>query len=99
MAEVTRLDYGVAWTPLVLLDWSILAVLAGLMCWYWETSKGWRAGVMIGSVSAVLCFAMWVAWWMWHNIHRREEKEMADYQGWNYRNGGRTRMDGMAQTV
>ncbi|KAI4197571.1 MAG: hypothetical protein LQ346_002976 [Caloplaca aetnensis] len=79
-ASPTRLDYGVAWTPLVLLDWSIFAVLFGLLCWYWGQSKGWRAALMIGSVGLVLCYGVWVAWWMWSHLQPKAGAELQDWQ-------------------
>lgn len=44
--SATRLDLIIAWTPLVLLDWSIVGVLLGMCGWYWEKNLGWRAGVL-----------------------------------------------------
>lgn len=79
-ATVTRLDYGIAWTPLVLLDWSIVAVLIGLVCWYWGRSKGWRAAVMVGTIGALLCFAVWVAWWMWSHMRPKAGTEIQEWQ-------------------
>lgn len=87
-ASPTRLDYGVAWTPLVLLDWSIFAVLFGLLCWYWGRSEGWRAAVMIGTVGLVLCYGVWVAWWMWSHL---QPKASAELQDWNLENKKRKR--------
>lgn len=57
----TRLDYGVAWTPLILLDWSIVAVLMGLLCWYWERGKGWRFGMLVASVGLVFVYVLCLA--------------------------------------
>ncbi|KAL9601576.1 MAG: hypothetical protein Q9219_002410 [cf. Caloplaca sp. 3 TL-2023] len=95
-ASVTRLDYGVAWTPLVLLDWSIVAVLMGLLCWYWGRSEGWRAGVMVGTVGAVLCFCVWVAWWMW--FHMRP-KTGPGHQHWQLEHAEQKRQPGGVDDV
>lgn len=76
----TRLDYGVAWTPLLLLDWSLLAVLIGLLCWYWGRSEGWRAALMIGTVGFVLLYGVWMAWWMWSHMRPKEDAEERDWQ-------------------
>ncbi|KAL9008017.1 MAG: hypothetical protein Q9173_006817 [Seirophora scorigena] len=91
--SATRLDYGVAWTPLVLLDWSILAVLMGLLCWYWGRSRGWRAAVMVSTVGIVLCFCVWVAWWMWYHLRPgvggdREEWQLESKKRERYLGGG-----------
>ena len=32
--EATRKELLLAWSPLVILDWSILSFLGGLLCWY-----------------------------------------------------------------
>ena len=69
--SVTRLDYGVAWTPLVLLDWSIMGVLLGIMCWYWRDNVGWRGELMTGVVGTILVFSIWVTWWMYQHLSRK----------------------------
>ncbi|KAI4137827.1 MAG: hypothetical protein LQ341_004970 [Variospora aurantia] len=91
-SSATRLDYGVAWTPLVLLDWSIVAVLMGLLCWYGGRSRGWRLAVMVSTVGVVLCFAVWLAWWMWFHMRPgaagdREEPQMESQMQKRYLGG------------
>ena len=41
-----------------MLDWSIVAVLIGLLCWYWERSKGWIFGILVVSVGLVFAFVL-----------------------------------------
>jgi hypothetical protein len=59
--SATRFDLLIAWTPLVLLDWSIVGVLLGTLCWYWQKNEGWRAWVVCGSTVGLLGFSIWVA--------------------------------------
>lgn len=66
--SATRLDLLIAWTPLVLLDWSIVGVLVGLMLWYCEKNDVWRAAIMTGTMGSLLGFSIWVAIWMWQKM-------------------------------
>jgi hypothetical protein len=66
--SATRLDLLIAWTPLMLLDWSIVGVLLGVLTWYWQNNEGWKAGVMCTSVVTLLVFSIWVAFWMWQKM-------------------------------
>lgn len=68
--SATRLDFLIAWTPLVLLDWSIVGVLAGLILWYWQKNDTWRATLMSGIMGTLLAFSIWVAIWMWQGMSR-----------------------------
>lgn len=61
----------VAWTPLVLLDWSIVGVLLGMSTWYWQKNEGWRAGTLVGSVGVLLGYSIWVAVWMWQKMSNK----------------------------
>ena len=78
--SLTRLDYRLAWTPLILLDWSIVAVLIGLLCRYWERSKCWSFGLLVASVGLVSAFVLWVALMMWRRL-RNEGRKNEDEQG------------------
>lgn len=69
--SATRLDFIIAWTPLVLLDWSIVGVLLGMSTWYWQKNDGWRGGLMVGSVVTLLCFSIWVAVMMWQKMSNK----------------------------
>ncbi|KAL8794935.1 MAG: hypothetical protein Q9195_002517 [Heterodermia aff. obscurata] len=77
--SATRWDYGVAWIPLILLDWSIVAVLLGLLCWYWERGKGWRFGMLFAGMVLVFVFVLWLALTMFKKLRyegiEREEEE------------------------
>lgn len=35
---------------------------------------------MIGTVGAVLCFAAWVAWWMWSHMRPKAGVEIQEWQ-------------------
>ncbi|CZT06929.1 uncharacterized protein RAG0_12525 [Rhynchosporium agropyri] len=66
--SATRLGYVIAWSPLVLLDWSIIGVLLGMSTWYWQKNASWRAGMLVGSVAILLCFSIWVAFMVWQKM-------------------------------
>ncbi|KAL1641039.1 hypothetical protein SLS58_006311, partial [Diplodia intermedia] len=40
---ILKREYVLLWTPLVLLDWSIVALLVGVALWCVEKNSGWRA--------------------------------------------------------
>ncbi|KAI9760256.1 MAG: Dicer-like protein 2 [Chaenotheca gracillima] len=61
----TRLDLVLLWSPLVLLDWSIVAFLLGLLVWYGEKNEGWRTIVMGAHVAVLLTFGIGTSAWMW----------------------------------
>lgn len=54
-------DYCLLWTPVILLDWSILAFLFGLAFWFADRNVFWRA-ILIGLQTGVLLlFSIFVA--------------------------------------
>lgn len=54
-------DYCLLWTPVILLDWSILAFLFGLTFWFADRNVFWRA-VLIGLQTGILLlFSIFVA--------------------------------------
>ncbi|KAL4968242.1 uncharacterized protein BDV14DRAFT_151796 [Aspergillus stella-maris] len=66
--NATRRDLAIAWSPLVLLDLSILEFIIGVVCWYYGKNVRWR-GVLMAAQSTMLlggCFL--VAIWMWFNM-------------------------------
>ncbi|KAI9820609.1 MAG: hypothetical protein M1827_004978 [Pycnora praestabilis] len=76
-APGARKDLLAAWAPLVLLDWSIVAFLAGMLCWYAEKNRqagdiaSWRTIIMVVHVGALLIASMVIAGWMWGVMNRR----------------------------
>lgn len=46
-------DYYLLWTPVILLDWSILALLFGLTFWFADRNILWRA-ILIGLQTGIL---------------------------------------------
>ncbi|MCJ1307097.1 hypothetical protein MMC25_000743 [Agyrium rufum] len=76
----TRMEYIQVWSPLVLLDHSILAFLAGLLTWYVGKNYNWRAVVMAGVVGSLIVYSGFIAVGMYQSLHRenglgREEIE------------------------
>lgn len=54
-------DYCLLWTPVILLDWSILAFLFGLAFWFADRNILWRA-IFIGLQTGILLlFSIFVA--------------------------------------
>ncbi len=77
--EATRQDLALAWVPLVLLDWSIIAFLVGLLLWYGEKNNVWRT-VVVGSQTGVcLLFTCWAAVWMWKTMREKGGLGREDY--------------------
>ncbi|CAJ2502124.1 Uu.00g049770.m01.CDS01 [Anthostomella pinea] len=66
--EPTRLDLAVAWTPLVLLDLSIVELILGLVIWYGSKNGGWRMGVIVAQLFVFLTLAVAMAVWMWNTM-------------------------------
>lgn len=64
----TRLELGIAWWPLVLLDWAMFGAIMGVLTWYCAKNIGWRAGVMSMSVGLTLFPTAWIAVWMWQSL-------------------------------
>ena len=67
----TRKDYVLAWLPLAILDWSIVAFLVGLLLWYGEKSNAWRTTFIGTQTAALLAFVCGIAAWMWFSMRRR----------------------------
>ncbi|KJX98261.1 hypothetical protein TI39_contig423g00012 [Zymoseptoria brevis] len=68
--QASRKDLCLAWSPLVILDWSILSFLAGLVTWYTDKNPDFRSS-LVGPMTGVgLAFCLWVAVDMWFTIRR-----------------------------
>ena len=68
-------DYALAWLPLVILDWSIVAFLLGLLLWYGEKSNVWRTTIVGSQTAALLLLVCGVAAWMWVTMRRGRSSE------------------------
>lgn len=60
-----RLELALAWIPLLLLDWSIVAFLCGLVAWYAGKNSLWRVLLLSTNISVLMLVAAGVAFWMW----------------------------------
>ena len=38
-----------------------MGVILGMLTWYWQKNKGWRAWALCGSTLFLLVFSIWVA--------------------------------------
>lgn len=64
----TRKELGIAWLPLILLDWAIIEFLVGLMLWYANKTDRWRYSLVGAGLSVLLALATWTAVWMWQDM-------------------------------
>lgn len=72
----TGMDLIVAWTPLVLLDVSIIELLIGIACWYSGHNVYWRGVLMASQLAGLLGFCIALSIWMWFRMSQQgEEKE------------------------
>jgi ABC-type xylose transport system permease subunit len=61
-------ELAIAWSPLIILDWSILTFLVGIVAWYVDKSNGWRGSLIAASTAFCLAFCTWMAVDMWFAI-------------------------------
>ncbi|KAK6419455.1 hypothetical protein LTR95_017058 [Oleoguttula sp. CCFEE 5521] len=59
--EATRKDLILAWTPLIILDWSIVSFLGGIITWYVAHNPNFRSWLVGASTGVLLAFAMWLS--------------------------------------
>ncbi|KAL4922013.1 hypothetical protein BDW62DRAFT_172860 [Aspergillus aurantiobrunneus] len=71
MEDATRGDVAIAWSPLILLDVSILEFLVGVVCWYCGKSARWRAALIITQLMLLLGGCVIVCIWMWFNMKEK----------------------------
>jgi hypothetical protein len=80
----TRKDLVIAWSPVFLLDLSIVQYLLGLQYWYTGKNKGWIATIVGVQLAALLLYSLWIAIWMWQmmsgrgGLGKEEEQAAAD---------------------
>jgi hypothetical protein len=60
-----RLELASAWIPLVLLDWSIVAFLCGIMAWYAGKNAPWRVLLLGANIGVLMLVAGVIAFGMW----------------------------------
>lgn len=82
LERASRLDLAVAWSPLVLLDLSVLEFLVGTVCWYVDKNVRWRGAIMATQLAVLLGFTLTLSAWMWFHMSKkgglgREERESA----------------------
>lgn len=66
----TRLEYATVRSPLVLLDWGIIAFLVSLITWYTGKQRGWGSIVLAGTVALLLVYAGFISIDMYRKLHR-----------------------------
>lgn len=79
--SVRRKDLAVAWSPLILLDLSIVEFLVGMVCWYSSKNMKWRGALMAAQLAGLmgLCIAMclWMLG-MWFVLNETEGQAKAE---------------------
>jgi len=83
--RATRMDLAVAWSPLVLLDISIIEFLIGIVCWYCGKNVRWRGALMATQLVGLLGICIALSLWMWSHLVKkgalgREEREASATQ-------------------
>ncbi|KAF2733680.1 hypothetical protein EJ04DRAFT_468060 [Polyplosphaeria fusca] len=69
--SATRKDLTIAWTPLVVMDVSIVEFLLGLLLWYSGKNDHWRTGLMGSQLALLLGYCVWMSFWMWNTMSNR----------------------------
>nr|OQO21672.1 hypothetical protein B0A51_10546 [Rachicladosporium sp. CCFEE 5018] len=59
--EATLRDLILAWTPLIILDWSIISFLGGIILWYVAQNPDFRSWLVGSSTGLLLLFALWLS--------------------------------------
>lgn len=54
LGAAVKRDLVLAWSPLVLLDISIVEFLIGMVCWYTGKNKRWRGALMVTHFSVLI---------------------------------------------
>lgn len=62
--RITRRDFVIAWSPLTLLDISIVEFLIGMVCWYSSKNIRWRSAVMATQLAVLLGSCVVLSGWM-----------------------------------
>ncbi|KAL1863056.1 hypothetical protein Daus18300_008212 [Diaporthe australafricana] len=70
--SVVMRDYFLVWTPVILLDWSILALLFGITFWYADRNVVWRATLINLQTGTLLILSICVAVRMAITLRRKE---------------------------
>jgi hypothetical protein len=68
--SANSVDLALAWTPVVLLDWVILACVLGLGLWYSGKNKLWRSATMSAQLGGLLLVSVSLAVWMWNSMSK-----------------------------
>ncbi|WQF84252.1 hypothetical protein CDEST_09266 [Colletotrichum destructivum] len=78
--RASRMDLAVAWSPLVLLDISILEFLVGMTCWYCGKNVPWRGALMAVQLTWLMGFCVVLSIWVWFHLSRKGGLGVAERQ-------------------
>ncbi|CAI0643643.1 unnamed protein product [Colletotrichum noveboracense] len=84
--RATRTDLAVAWSPLVLLDISIVEFLVGIVCWYWAKNVAWRGALVAVELGSLMGCCVALSVWVWLRLSAKgglglEERQRSVEQG------------------
>lgn len=79
--SVTRRDLAIAWFPLILLDFSIIEFLVGMVCWYSSKNLKWRGALMPTQLAGLIVVCIGLSLWMmgmWFTLKETKERTKAE---------------------
>ena len=81
-------DLWLLCVPLVLVDWSIVSFLIGVMMWYGEKEGGWRSIALGAALTALLGLAMMISWKMYTDFYRPPGRNTIKQGDISFKDGG-----------
>ncbi|KAJ5471892.1 hypothetical protein N7539_008835 [Penicillium diatomitis] len=63
-SDIVRRDMAIAWSPVVLIDLSIIEMLVGMVCWYSSKTKRGNGALMAVYLAVLLSFGIGLSAWM-----------------------------------
>jgi hypothetical protein len=64
LESVRRKELAIAWSPLILLDFSIIEFLVGMVCWYSSKNLQWRGALMATQLAGLMGLCLALSLWM-----------------------------------
>ncbi|KAL2815269.1 hypothetical protein BDW59DRAFT_153948 [Aspergillus cavernicola] len=84
ISRITGKDLAVAWSPLLLLDLSIVEFLIGMTCWYSSKNTRWREALMATQLAGLLGLCFGLTTWLflrWPLVNKTEPPVMEQQSG------------------
>lgn len=61
---IRRKHLAIAWCPLIILDFSIIEFLVGMVCWYSSKNLEWRGALMATQLAGLMSICIALSLWM-----------------------------------